>query len=177
MLFDEFCDWYLRRRGMKVRAKTKAERAPVIKVGTTRTTALRAAKRAAEQEAESAKARRAQGKQAERQAYAGKIKKDISTTMGKRNNKSLADREAVQKQQREEYLRGMAAKHRENKKELRARLKERPSLMGGERSKGDRARNRKKAIMAMKASLDAAGITDYARFFDAQELRDLGVEF
>lgn len=61
--------------------------------------------------------------------------------------------------------------------EMKARVRSRPLLVESYNSAAGRIEARKKALWAIKESLDKAGITDQARFFDQQELADLDLKF
>lgn len=61
--------------------------------------------------------------------------------------------------------------------EMKARVRSRPLLVETYNSTAGRIEARKKALLAIKESLDKAGIKDQAKFFDQDELRDLDLKF
>jgi hypothetical protein len=61
--------------------------------------------------------------------------------------------------------------------EMKQRVRQRPLLVESYNSVNGRIEARKKALIAIKESLDKAGIKDQAKFFDQQELNDLDLKF
>lgn len=61
--------------------------------------------------------------------------------------------------------------------EMKQRVRSRPLLVESYNSAAGRIDARKKALIAIKESLDKAGIKNQAKFFDAQELADLDLKF
>ena len=61
--------------------------------------------------------------------------------------------------------------------EMKQRVRSRPLLVESYNNAAGRLEARKKALLAIKESLDKAGIEDQARFFDPQELADLDLKF
>ena len=61
--------------------------------------------------------------------------------------------------------------------EMKSRVRNRPLLVESYNSTAGRIEARKKALLAIKESLDKAGIKDQAKFFDPQELADLDLKF
>ena len=73
------------------------------------------------------------------------------------------------KDKAEEARRAMQERTREHKREVKAmkqRVKQRPLLLEREKHEQRRMRARKKALFAIKESLDKAGIKDYRQYFD-----------
>ncbi len=60
---------------------------------------------------------------------------------------------------------------------MKARVRERPLLVESYNNAAGRVEARKRALLAIKESLDKAGIEDQSRFFDQDELRDLDLNF
>jgi hypothetical protein len=58
--------------------------------------------------------------------------------------------------------------------QMKARVRSRPLLVESYNSAAGRIEARKKALLAIKESLEKAGIKDQAKFFDKSELSDLG---
>lgn len=61
--------------------------------------------------------------------------------------------------------------------EMKSRVRSRPLLVESYNSTAGRIEARKKALLAIKESLDKAGIKDQAKFFDPSELADLDLKF
>lgn len=61
--------------------------------------------------------------------------------------------------------------------EMKAKVRSRPLLVESYNNAAGRMEARRKALLAIKESLDKAGIEDQSRFFDAQELADLDLKF
>jgi len=59
---------------------------------------------------------------------------------------------------------------------MKNRVRERPLLIESYNTQNDRIAARKKALLAIKDSLQKAGVKDLTKFFDKEELLDLGIE-
>lgn len=63
------------------------------------------------------------------------------------------------------------------REQLLKRVYSGPTLLDRYKFDQDRVESRRKALLAIKEGLDRAGIKDYKRFFDPDELADLGLKF
>ena len=61
--------------------------------------------------------------------------------------------------------------------EMKEKVRKRPLLVESYNNAAGRMEARRKALIAIKESLDKAGIEDQSRFFDPQELADLDLKF
>merc|ERR1712166_1374965 len=67
--------------------------------------------------------------------------------------------------------------YKEDIKEMKAKVEsERALLMDSDRAQRERAKARMDGLRAIKTSLDAVGIKNYTRFFDDNEMADLGIK-
>lgn len=94
---------------------------------------------------------------------------DNSSALQRKREMEIANAKELQREMTLEYKRSQQA--------MLKRVAQRPLLM--ESSGQDdlrRARARKRALTAVKESLQKAGITDFSRYFDKDELEDLGLD-
>jgi len=78
-------------------------------------------------------------------------------------------------EKKKKLFRDQARTYRKTVKLMQARVKQRPLLIETHRQDLERVKARRKALLGIKESLEASGITDYKRFFDEDELEDLDI--
>jgi len=84
---------------------------------------------------------------------------------------------AKAKEEAEAAAAAQRARDKEHKHKLKAAVDKVGLLMSEDRQREIQLNKRRKALLSMKESLDKAGLKDYDRFFDRQELEKLGLKF
>ena len=92
------------------------------------------------------------------------------------NSRELKRRSAEKRQEAERARRNHARAYRRQLKEMKKRVDEAPLLLESDRHLQDQKRARRKALLAVRDSLVEAGVQDYLRFFDSDELDALELE-
>eukprot|EP01006_Ploeotia_vitrea_P035030 TRINITY_DN65831_c7_g2_i2.p1 TRINITY_DN65831_c7_g2~~TRINITY_DN65831_c7_g2_i2.p1 ORF type:complete len:845 (+),score=440.87 TRINITY_DN65831_c7_g2_i2:341-2536(+) len=87
-------------------------------------------------------------------------------------------RESQERQikQRRRAMREQAKRYAAARDAMMAKVASRPLLIEFDQREKERVAQRRKALLAIKASLDEAGISDYQRYFNQEELDDLNLD-
>mmetsp|Transcript_42011 Transcript_42011/g.82503 ORF Transcript_42011/g.82503 Transcript_42011/m.82503 type:complete len:640 (-) Transcript_42011:100-2019(-) len=101
-----------------------------------------------------------------REKLRGKVRSDATAEKIRQNT---IDARRAQKERDKAY--------KEQVKSINDKVRERPLLLDMDRIEKNRASARIKALQKIKDSLDSSGITDYKRYFDKDELEELGLDF
>lgn len=92
------------------------------------------------------------------------------------NSKALKARMEEQRREAREQEREAKKRSKQMLEEIQERVDRAPLLLETDKRQRERIQARRKALLAVRDSLVAAGVKDYRRFFDEQELDELELE-